>query len=1020
MGQEGKGGGEGKQLALKIARILDECRLSQAVHQRKLRELSAIRSTSHVGFVSSFTWALTPLFEVSKKTASIERIVRFVSTFAAPRGVKTGNVTCDSFLVEFLRFLLVAARSASKTARLRACQIVSQIIDLLPDDADVSDEVWDGVIYRMKERVEDKVPDVRACAARALSRFANDGGNCDIIDLLLRALSQEPNTDVRKTIVQSLPPTNSTLASIIDCTLDVHESVRKAAYVVLASKFPLQSLSIKLRTLLLQRGLTDRSSSVTNECLKMLKEEWLMKCCDGDPITLLRYLDVETYESVGETVMEALLKEGAVQVQEGQSIRHFLSSTTNKNEGQSITGVQLMEAEVALYWRTVCRHLQAQAQAKGSDAAATTGTEAAVYASEATTENDLLESVLPVTVSDYIELVEAHLSAGSNFRFASRQLLLLGAMLDFSDVANRNVASRFVRELLCRPFEHEIDDDGHKVMIGDGISLGGDRDWCRAVAALAKKVHASVGEFEEVVTGVVEELARPCRERTADLIGWTQCLAVTGLLLENAESYRCLQGKAIEPAELLHSLLLPAARHIHLDVQRVAARCLGLFGLVERRPSEELVKQLRLAFINGPPQVRVMASRALIDLATWHGPQELDRAIGLEPPPPNEKNSFTPVDLSSGSDDLSLWLLDLFYAGLKQDEWGQSSEEDEQETVHGVLGEGFAKILLLRENYPSIPASLHPLILGRLICLYFCSEHKEFERLKQCLSVFFDHYAALSEVNKACISRAFVPVMRSMWPGVNGNAVGYQVLARKRAVNASRFMLQLMQTPVYQSKAEEAEKSPDSLSTSGKSTLDMESGEEGLAIRIGAEVANFPARTSAAGRSYISALCRVAVALKFRSSQQEAIKFMRELLEPMMEAASKEKELLKELSRMAAKLRALDESPDQDLPAEVAGDIHGRLQLEVDLKIDAPTKPATRPPRAAPPRRERRFAVSSRSSSSASDEDWGHPSATPATAARAQRRSKTAAMSRLTAGAAADGEGDSEVTSEGVSDEDSE
>lgn len=98
------------------------------------------------------------------------------------------------------------------------------------------------------------------------------------------------------------------------------------------SSFPTLS-SIKLRTLLLQRGLTDRSSSVTNECLKMLKEEWLMRCCDGDPITLLRYLDVETYESVGETVMDALLKEGAVQVQEGQSIRHFLSSTTNKDEG---------------------------------------------------------------------------------------------------------------------------------------------------------------------------------------------------------------------------------------------------------------------------------------------------------------------------------------------------------------------------------------------------------------------------------------------------------------------------------------------------------------------------------------------------------------------------------------------------------------------------------------------------------------------------------------------------------------
>lgn len=93
-----------------------------------------------------------------------------------------------------------------------------------------------------------------------------------------------------------------------------------------------------------------------------------------------------------------------------------------------------------------------------------------------------------------------------------------------------------------------------------------------------------------------------------------------------------------------------------------------------------------------------------------------------------------------------------------------------------------------------------------------------------------------SSPDQACISRAFVPVMRSMWPGVNGNAVGYQALARKRAVNVSRFLLQLMQTPLCPSKAEEAEKSPGGLSTSGKSTLDIESGEEGLAIRIAAEV----------------------------------------------------------------------------------------------------------------------------------------------------------------------------------------
>lgn len=67
-------------------------------------------------------------------------------------------------------------------------------------------------------------------------------------------------------------------------------------------------------------------------------------------------------------------------------------------------------------------------QAKGTDAATTTGTEAAVYASEASDKNDLLERVLPGSISDYVALVKAHLSAGKNnvhnkFSHAVKQLL---------------------------------------------------------------------------------------------------------------------------------------------------------------------------------------------------------------------------------------------------------------------------------------------------------------------------------------------------------------------------------------------------------------------------------------------------------------------------------------------------------------------------------------------------------------------------------------------------------------------
>lgn len=130
-------------------------------------------------------------------------------------------------------------------------------------------------------------------------------------------------------------------------------------------------------------------------------------------------------------------------------------------------------------------------------------------------------------------------------------------MLDFSDTTNRKVAGAFIKELLQMPLEHELDDDGNKVVIGDGINLGGDRDWAEAVSGLARKVYAAPGEFEEVVLGVVELLARPCRERTADFMQWMHCLSVTGLLLENTKSFRWMLGKSIEPVELLLSLLLP-------------------------------------------------------------------------------------------------------------------------------------------------------------------------------------------------------------------------------------------------------------------------------------------------------------------------------------------------------------------------------------------------------------------------------------------------------------------------------
>ncbi|CAB4271976.1 unnamed protein product [Prunus armeniaca] len=1015
---------EEKSLMLKIAQILNDARTSNATHNRKLKELSALRAktSSSSLFFSAFCKTLTPLFAFQRRTASAERTVRFISAFAMARDSGPAS-QCDAFLEDFLRFLLPVSAAANRTHRFRACQIVSSIILQLPDDAEVSSELWDEVIDCMKLRAEDKVPVIRISAVRALSRFASDCENSDILDLFLDMLPLEQTVEVRKTIVLSLPPSNVTAQAIIDSTLDVSESVRKAAYCVLASKFPLQSLSIKHRTLILQRGLADRSVAVSNECLKLLKDEWLIKCCGGDPLELLKFLDVETYEFVGESVADALLKAGLIKVRDGENIRQYISSS---DSARCTPSIQLMEAEVALYWRMICRHLQMEAQAKGSDAASTMGTEAAVYAAEASDSNDLLEQILPATISDYIDLVKAHIDAGPNYRFACRQLLLLGALLDFSDATNRKVASTFVLELLHKPFDHEVDQYGDMVVIGDGINLGGDKDWAEAVSGLARKVHAASGEFEEVVLGVVEEIARPCRERTADFMQWMHCLAVFGLCLEKARSYHCIQGRATEPAELLQSLLLPAAKHSHLEVQRIAVRCLGLFGLLEKKPSQELVKQLKVSFVKGPAPISIIACKALFDLGMWHNLREVDRVVGQDVLSQHQDYDITssPLNFSDTDGISNIKLLDLLYAGLIKDDWDNSLASDENESVQGALGEGFAKVLLVSENYKSMPTSLHPLLLSKLITLYFSNESKDLHRLKQCLSVFFEHYPSLSANHKKCISKSFITVMRSMWPGINGNAGGSAYVVsnmRKRAVQVSRFMLQIMQAPLYKNETEDGNDTGEVPEVIEEPPL--ECGEEGLAIRIATEVATFHTKKTPAEKSYVSALCRILVLLHFRLSEQGAIQLMRRLLIRVAESVSAEKDLVKELRRMADHLKALDRQPDQEMSQDQANLIFGRLELDFNMdfnvSVEMPQTPA--PCSTKPTRRRKQVRLEEESS----DEDSSPTSVVPnnlgTVSARSQRASKTAALSKMTAKTAfrIDEDDEDEEGSEVTSDEDS-
>lgn len=172
------------------------------------------------------------------------------------------------------------------------------------------------------------------------------------------------------------------------------------------------------------------------------------------------------------------------------------------------------------------------------------------------------------------------------------------------------------------------------------------------------------------------------------------------------------------------------AKHSNLDIQRASIRCLGLFGLLERKPSEDIVKQLRCSFVKGPPTIIIMASKALLDLAIWHGPDEMDKAMNcnLSSQLRDPKMSSSTVEFCNGREDVDVELLDLLYAGLEHD-WGNFVDIEENQSIQVILGEGLAKILLLSNKFPRSLASKHYLLLAKLISLYFSSEDEELQRL---------------------------------------------------------------------------------------------------------------------------------------------------------------------------------------------------------------------------------------------------------------------------------------------------
>ena len=255
-------------------------------------------------------------------------MIRFIIAFTSHR--EPGHEEeADEFCESLIRFLLNVTAAKDRAVRFRACQMVAGILNALGQDAEISDDLYDQMEETMLERLRDNTPAVRAQAARALSRL-QDGGedadfsNSEITTAFIELIGGEKNKDARKAILGALAISDHTISVVVERTRDISEEVRRIAFLALAAKVPVESVSIEHRALVLRRGLNDRSISVRSACVDMLKKWMSSSVCENDPIKLLKLLDAESHPNVSEMALKTLI--------ETKTVKAMAYATKEKSE----------------------------------------------------------------------------------------------------------------------------------------------------------------------------------------------------------------------------------------------------------------------------------------------------------------------------------------------------------------------------------------------------------------------------------------------------------------------------------------------------------------------------------------------------------------------------------------------------------------------------------------------------------------------------------------------------------------
>ena len=850
-----------------VATIFDAAQSGARGHQKLTHKLLKVRREAHKAaaaaaadddaadegrgadadadvFFPEFVVPVHRLLLVKTREPAVERCVEFTVAFANACAREqamefqlrknNGAATADgsdndddeagpeNFACRLIGHLLRFHNAKDSAVRFRVCQLIASLFNNLDEEAEIEDELWDGVVDAMITRCRDKTVAVRLQATSCLRRLHEpDDLENEATAELVALMHTDKAKEVRRVALSCLGISRKTLPHIILCSRDEEPVVRVAAIRTIASGIELPVLSIDQRVRLVEQGLRDRDAKVAKAAGDMLAK-WLA-ACDFEVVELLGKFAVSEEEEVANLIVKSLIARSEDASLCARDSRLWTAMRT----APVMNDVQYWQVkEASLFWRVQCEH------------AVSSGDEAAL-------EDRLhLSSIMDFcsVLSENLPTEEA--PATEDTEFVCRQMLLQARLLDFAhDEAGRvelnGILAAAVREkampeplvtlaietmMLTSPDQQDenlwqlaeiiaevvsdatLDAAEKEGEAGESSAELKQREMLERIEELTDLVAEKRAEKRRHVEeenyalaahlkGEIEELEEQVAEleNAFDVLGGADWGLQRGLSIAEPMLRRTRQtlGDCSCLAGLYSTLLVPAAQSEFPSVRTEVARCVGLYSLLDPTGSvaETCVPLLvRMASLD-VFEVQVAAVQAISDLLMIFPGLQKKKAEGGD----DEAADDEAADAAT-ADPISIILSFLQDSGAAARGHGEEDEMDEEDEevkaeltvkMTTVAAEGLSRLMFNgRTRRTDVMAELLLLFFGNATEQMPSSSGAKKSstsdplfRVRQCLHVFFPEFARASVQNQLLIEGAAMRAFSRLVSPASTAAAGAEAAA---------------------------------------------------------------------------------------------------------------------------------------------------------------------------------------------------------------------------------------------------